>query len=192
MIQLQISSFYPEFIWAPFMLSLVLVAVCLSLNILARKSIQKKSPISVNYHFTRRCNYECGFCFHTSKTSHMLSIEQAKQGLLRLKQAGMRKINFAGGEPFLYPKFLGQLVEYCKLELKLESVSIISNGSLIKESWMRKYSQHLDVLGKSPLLQPSFKWKVKIAPCRHFMWFVQWKCEYKDWTRQGPAFREHI
>ncbi len=150
MLHLQNLSFYPELIWSSFMLSLagILVVVLLSLNGIAKKNVHKKSPISVNYHFTRRCNYECGFCFHTSKTSHMLLIEQAKQGLLKLKQAGMRKINFAGGEPFLYPKFLGQLVEYCKLELKLESVSIISNGSLIKESWMRKYSPHLDVLGQ--------------------------------------------
>lgn len=45
-------------------------------------------PRSVNYHFTRKCNYECGFCFHTAKTSYMLSIEDAKQGLLMLKNTG--------------------------------------------------------------------------------------------------------
>lgn len=45
-------------------------------------------PISVNYHFTRKCNYECGFCFHTSKTSFMLSLEDAKVGMEMLKNAG--------------------------------------------------------------------------------------------------------
>lgn len=64
-------------------------------------------PISVNYHFTRRCNKECGFCFHTAKTSHIASPDEAKRGLVLLKNAGMRKLNFAGGEPFLYPKYLG-------------------------------------------------------------------------------------
>jgi radical S-adenosyl methionine domain-containing protein 2 len=49
----------------------------------------------------------------------------------------------------LYPKFLGELVVYCKKDLKLESVSIISNGSLIKENWMNKYSPYLDILGIS-------------------------------------------
>ena len=29
-------------------------------------------PVSVNYHFTRQCNYSCGFCFHTAKTSYVL------------------------------------------------------------------------------------------------------------------------
>jgi radical S-adenosyl methionine domain-containing protein 2 len=26
----------------------------------------------------------------------------------------MKKVNFAGGEPFLFPKFLGEMVQYCK------------------------------------------------------------------------------
>jgi len=45
-------------------------------------------PQSVNYHFTRQCNYKCGFCFHTAKTSFLLGIEDAKRGLKLLKNAG--------------------------------------------------------------------------------------------------------
>jgi radical S-adenosyl methionine domain-containing protein 2 len=89
-------------------------------------------PVSVNCHFTRKCNYECGFCFHTAKTLYILPLEDAKKGLLLLKQAGMRKFNFAGGELFLYPKFIGELAKYCKDDLHIESVSIVTNGSLIK------------------------------------------------------------
>ena len=40
-------------------------------------------------------------------------------------------------------------VKYCKETLKLESVSIISNGSLIKENWFQKYAIYLDILGIS-------------------------------------------
>lgn len=112
-------------------------------------STNKRIPISVNYHFTRKCNYECGFCFHTSKTSYIMELEKAKEGIRLLKESGMKKLNFAGGEPFLYPKFLGELVKYSKQSLKLESVSIISNGSRIKESWFDKYAQYLDILGIS-------------------------------------------
>eukprot|EP01112_Ceratiomyxa_fruticulosa_P022931 TRINITY_DN8560_c0_g1_i1.p1 TRINITY_DN8560_c0_g1~~TRINITY_DN8560_c0_g1_i1.p1 ORF type:complete len:269 (-),score=46.19 TRINITY_DN8560_c0_g1_i1:38-844(-) len=60
----------------------------------------------------------------------------------------MKKINFAGGEPFIEPKLLGQMVEYSKSELNL-SVSIISNGSKIKREWMEKYAKFVDVLGVS-------------------------------------------
>ena len=110
---------------------------------------KKLVPVAVNYHFTRKCNYECGFCFHTSKTSYIMDLEKAKEGIRMLKENGMRKLNFAGGEPFLYPKFLGELVKFSKETLKIESVSIISNGSRIKEDWFKKYAEYLDILGIS-------------------------------------------
>lgn len=50
-------------------------------------------PISVNYHFTRKCNYSCGFCFHTAKTSFVLPLETAKKGLAMLKDAGNVVLN---------------------------------------------------------------------------------------------------
>ncbi|XP_056152034.1 S-adenosylmethionine-dependent nucleotide dehydratase RSAD2 [Lampris incognitus] len=109
------------------------------------------TPTSVNYHFTRKCNYRCGFCFHTAKTSFVLPIEEAKMGLKLLKDAGMEKVNFSGGEPFLHDRgdFLGQLVQYCKQDLQLPSVSIVSNGSMIREKWFQKYGEHLDILAIS-------------------------------------------
>ncbi|XP_030411340.1 radical S-adenosyl methionine domain-containing protein 2 [Gopherus evgoodei] len=108
-------------------------------------------PISVNYHFTRQCNYRCGFCFHTAKTSFVLPLEEAKRGLAMLKEAGMEKINFSGGEPFLQERgeFVGKLVQFCKQELKLPSVSIVSNGSMIRERWFRRYGEYLDILAVS-------------------------------------------
>jgi radical S-adenosyl methionine domain-containing protein 2 len=60
------------------------------------KSPQKLEPISVNYHFTRQCNYACKFCFHTAKTSHVEPLENAKRGIKMLVDAGMKKLNFAG------------------------------------------------------------------------------------------------
>ena len=56
---------------------------------------------------------------------------------------GMEKVNFSGGEPFLPErgKYLGELVRYCKQDLKLPSVTVVSNGSLIREFWFRKYGK---------------------------------------------------
>jgi radical S-adenosyl methionine domain-containing protein 2 len=105
--------------------------------------------VSVNYHFTRRCNYKCGFCFHTAKNSYILSLEDAKKGLLLLKQAGMRKLNFASGEPFLYPKFIGELAKYCKDDLHIESVLIVTNGSLVKPNFFDLYGQYINIMAIS-------------------------------------------
>nr|CAD7460562.1 unnamed protein product [Timema tahoe] len=108
-------------------------------------------PRSVNYHLTRQCNYECGFCFHTAKTSFVLPRKVAERGLRLLKEAGMEKVNFFGGEPFLPERgrYLGNLVRFCKEDLGLPSVSIVSNGSLISEAWFRDYGKHLDILAVS-------------------------------------------
>lgn len=106
-------------------------------------------PISVNFHFSRKCNYECGFCFHTAKTSHVPGLPDAKKALTLLKCEGMRKLNFAGGEPFLYPRFLGEMLIFCKEELGLESVSIVTNGSKVTESFLRKYHKYIDILAVS-------------------------------------------
>ena len=76
------------------------------------KSKPNTCPISVNYHFSRQCNYSCGFCFHTAITSYKCNTSDAKRGLRLLHEAGMRKINFAGGEPFLHPHLLGAMLEY--------------------------------------------------------------------------------
>ncbi|XP_063170254.1 S-adenosylmethionine-dependent nucleotide dehydratase RSAD2 [Candoia aspera] len=108
-------------------------------------------PLSVNYHFTRQCNYRCGFCFHTAKTSFVLPLQEAKRGLQLLKEAGMEKINFSGGEPFLHERgeFVGKLIQFCKQELKLPSVSIVTNGSMVKERWFKNYGEYLDILAVS-------------------------------------------
>eukprot|EP00053_Salpingoeca_punica_P007798 m.70983 g.70983 ORF g.70983 m.70983 type:complete len:389 (+) comp14335_c0_seq1:89-1255(+) len=112
------------------------------------KDVKPSLCRSVNYHFTRNCNYECGFCFHTSKTKDTLHIDQIKQGLRKLKDAGMEKINFSGGEPFLHAPLLGQMVDFCKQELNL-NVHIVSNGSLIREQWMEEHAANLDYLSIS-------------------------------------------
>ena len=50
-------------------------------------------------------------------------------------------MNFAGGEPFLIErgKYLGELLKYCKKDLKTPICSIVSNGSLIREKWFHTY-----------------------------------------------------
>lgn len=67
----------------------------------------------------------------------------------KLRDAGMKKLNFSGGEPFLQPKELGELCRFCKVDLGLESVSIVSNGSKIQESWLKKFGEYVDILAIS-------------------------------------------
>lgn len=129
----------------------ILVAILVIAILLRKRNSKSVSPVpvSVNYHLTRKCNYGCGFCFHTAKTSYILPLEKAKKGLKLLKQAGMKKLNFAGGEPMLYPRFVGELAEFCKKELKLESVSIVTNGSLVKPKFLKEFGSFIDIIAVS-------------------------------------------
>ena len=108
-------------------------------------------PLIVNYQFTRRCNYTCGFCFHTETSSFVLPLDEAKRGLNMLSEGGMEKVNFAGGEPFIHQRgrYLGELARFCKTSLHLPSVSIISNGSLITEKWFREFAEYIDIMAVS-------------------------------------------
>lgn len=135
-----------------FFLTVGLLLAAEIVNGLRMSTQAKPNPIlSVNYHFTRKCNYKCGFCFHTSKTSHVEPLDESKRILKLLKDSGCKKINFAGGEPFLpeYRERLGQMVEYAKEDCGYESVSIISNGVYVNDPWFNRYAKYLDILGIS-------------------------------------------
>jgi len=130
--------------------------VARALNLIEQKTKEMRCsvPTSVNWHFTRQCNYSCKFCFHTAKSSFFLpntpeGMEESKKCLTKLREAGMKKLNFSGGEPFLQPKELGELCRFCKEDLGLESVSIISNGSKIQKQWLKKFGEHVDILAIS-------------------------------------------
>jgi len=107
-----------------------------------------------NWHMTRLCNYSCKFCFHTSISSAFLphtpeGMQEAKKCLVKLRAAGMKKLNFSGGEPFTYPRELGELCRFCKQSLRLESVSIVSNGSMIHKRWFQSFGEFVDILALS-------------------------------------------
>ena len=101
----------------------------------------------VNYHFLRTCNYACKFCFHVAKTSRVASLQDAKRAIDALKGAGMTRINFSGGEPFLKPAMLGKMILHA--HDRGISPSIVSNGSLIREKWMDRYGHMIDALAIS-------------------------------------------
>jgi radical S-adenosyl methionine domain-containing protein 2 len=110
---------------------------------------RRPKPVSGNYFSSRKCNKECGFCFHTAKTSFVLPQEEAHRGLRLLRRAGMQKLNISRGELFLYPKFLAAMMKFCKEELHLESVSIVTNGSKVTRDFLKANGNYIDVLAVS-------------------------------------------
>jgi hypothetical protein len=87
------------------------------------------APLSINLDLTTACNYACDHCIDwdilNSKVRH--ADEELRASLQNMAERGLRSvILIGGGEPTLYPGFVG-MVEFCK-QLGL-AVAVVSNGS---------------------------------------------------------------
>lgn len=104
---------------------------------------------TVSFHIVKPCNMKCKFCYATFEDMHVgkqMSYYDASTVVSKLKQAGVEKITFAGGEPMLY-KHLNALIGYAKFIGM--TTSIITNGTLITAEWLSKMKPHLDWIGIS-------------------------------------------
>lgn len=101
---------------------------------------------SVNWHMLSSCNYACRFCFARNLGETPVPYTEGVQILTRLAEAGMEKINFAGGEPLLHP----QLFDYCREAHDLGmTVSITTNGSLLSDEMVHTHSNYIDWIALS-------------------------------------------
>jgi radical S-adenosyl methionine domain-containing protein 2 len=106
-----------------------------------------KSLITVNYHFTEKCNFRCKFCFAGhGLCGKELNCEEAMLVIKGLAVAGCQKINFVGGEPTLCP-WLGKLIHYAK-SLGLVT-SIVTNGTGLTDAFLEDMLGALDWIGMS-------------------------------------------
>ena len=106
---------------------------------------------TVNYHLWKSCNMGCGFCFATfldlplQGASYLPQCDSTRLITL-IAEAGIRKINFAGGEPTLCT-WLPELICHAK-SLGL-TTSVVTNGSRITDVWLDNLSGCLDILAIS-------------------------------------------
>ena len=101
---------------------------------------------SVNWHLTTRCNYKCKFCFAQELDSEITDLENAKSILEKLRDWGIEKINFVGGEPMLHP-LIFDITEWAKC--KGFVVSVVSNGYYLNKDNIVELSKSIDWLGLS-------------------------------------------
>ena len=104
---------------------------------------------TVNLHFLRCCNYCCKFCFHRGMLDEKtLSINQWMRIIDNIAASGVvKRVNLAGGEPFMLPKYVIEILKYAKS--KGIETSVISNGVNISESIFSKIDEWVDMLGIS-------------------------------------------
>lgn len=104
---------------------------------------------TASFHIVKPCNMKCKFCYATfddMRILRQLPKDQAFVILDKLKNAGLEKITFAGGEPLLY-KYIFDVIKYSK---KIGLVtSIITNASLLNDDTLIRLVGLLDWIGVS-------------------------------------------
>ncbi|WP_456441615.1 radical SAM protein [Caldithrix abyssi] len=84
------------------------------------------------------CNYRCFFCHNeglAKKEGRKPQNQDLRFLISRLLDYGYNDLTFTGGEPFIYPEVLTETLRWLQKAHadRLPAVTIVSNGSLIKE-----------------------------------------------------------
>lgn len=76
-------------------------------------SFKLRSPLSVCWQITTKCNLTCKYCLSSSgpQNGYGLSTDKAKEIIKMLSEANVNRLDFTGGEPFLR-KDLKELIAY--------------------------------------------------------------------------------
>lgn len=117
------------------------------------KYIQRKevkileTKYEINIHVLEACNFRCRQCFFKFGTKKLLPVEGWKKIIDNcIAGANVIEFNIAGGEPMLYPGLV-ELVQY--IRDKGVKVSLITNGSLMDEEWVKNCAGMFETIGFS-------------------------------------------
>lgn len=83
-----------------------------------------------------RCNLTCTHCFISCSPKNdsfgYLTVDQVRRSLQESVALGVKEYYFTGGEPFLHPDMVAILIE----TLKYGPATVLTNGTVLKESWL--------------------------------------------------------
>ena len=103
--------------------------------------------IKVNLHICEYCNYHCAHCFAKFGCKATLPLENWKNIVDNIVSSGLvREINIAGGEPMIHHQ-MSEIVDY--IRTYNIPVSLVTNGSLMTEEWIRKNGRKFKTIGFS-------------------------------------------
>lgn len=106
-----------------------------------------ETKYEINIHVLEACNFRCRQCFSKFGTKKLLPVEGWKKIIDNcIAWANVTEFNIAGGEPMLYPGLV-ELVQY--IRDKGVKVSLITNGSLMDEEWVKNCAGMFETIGFS-------------------------------------------
>lgn len=106
-----------------------------------------KKKYKINLHILEACNFRCRQCFSKFGKEKLLPVKDWEKIVDNcIAGADVAEFNIAGGEPMLYPGLV-ELVKY--IRDKGVKVSLITNGSLMNEEWIKNYAVMYETIGFS-------------------------------------------
>ena len=106
-----------------------------------------ETKYKINIHILEACNFRCRQCFSKFGTKKLLPVEGWKKIIDNcIAGANVTEFNIAGGEPMLYPGLV-ELTQY--IRDKGVKVSLITNGSLMDEEWVKNCAWMYETIGFS-------------------------------------------
>lgn len=106
-----------------------------------------KKKYKINLHILEACNFRCRQCFSKFGTEKLLPVKDWEKIVDNcIAGADVAEFNIAGGEPMLYPGLV-ELVKY--IRDKGVKVSLITNGSLMNEEWIKNCAGMFETIGFS-------------------------------------------
>lgn len=96
-------------------------------------------PEAMHIELTSICNLNCFYCYRDAGSNvieNRLSTEKLLQIIDELIYRGLTLVELTGGEPMAHPDFL-KIFEFCAERLEL--VTIITNGTLLKEKHIKRF-----------------------------------------------------
>lgn len=106
-----------------------------------------KKKYKINLHVLEACNFKCRQCFSKFGTEKLLPVKDWEKIVDNcIAGTDVTEFNIAGGEPMLYPGLV-ELVQY--IRDKGVKVSLITNGSLMNEEWIKNCAGMFETIGFS-------------------------------------------
>jgi uncharacterized protein len=89
-------------------------------------------------HLTNRCNLACRYCYAAAGREDM-TLETARQAILRCAQGPQSGIIFFGGEPLLRKDLIGEIIRWCEQhEPGRFHYKVTTNGTLLDDEFLEE------------------------------------------------------
>lgn len=102
----------------------------------------RKRVVTIDFHVTSECSQECPVCWGPQDV-RAVGTKRAKQIIDKIKQFGIKRIVFTGGDP-MQRADIGELIRYAK-QLGLE-VALSATGDKLTEDFLKEYGQYIDLI----------------------------------------------